>query len=168
MKKLRAIAVGLAALMLLTTGCDEGQEAAEMLPQMSDAQAKDIVEAYAEEALHLSGVSGFSQSSLTPGPCEGRRGEVSDGIYTIQGAYQLIVPGPEQQRVIDRVRDGWRALGYAITSERTFDPDRGGQVFARNPADGAEFVISTGEVPALSLAIYAGCFRRTTSEVQST
>ena len=134
-----------------------------MLPEMSDAQAEDIVAGYAEQALQLSGMSGFSQSSLSPGPCEGRRGEISDEIYTIQGAYQMIVPGPEQQRVIDRVRDGWRALGYSITSERTYGSERGGQVFARNPADGAEFVISTGEVPALSLAIYAGCYRRTPS-----
>ncbi len=165
---MRGIAVGFAALMFLTNAWDEGQEAAEMVPEMSDDQAKAIVAAYAEEALRLSGLAGFADGSLSPGPCEGRRGEHSDEIYTIQGAYQLVVAGQEQQRVIDRVRDGWRSLGYTITSERTFGPDDGGQVFARNPADGAEFVISTGEVPALSLAIYAGCYRRIATGSAST
>ena len=131
-----------------------------MLPEMSDDRAKEIVESYAEEALQLSGLSGFSEGSLSPAPCEGRRSEYSDEVYSIQGAYQLIVPGPEQQRVISRVRDGWRSLGYTITWERMLGRDRGGQVRATNPADGAQFSMSTGEIPALTLTIYAGCYRR--------
>ena len=63
------IAVGMAALMFLTTGCKEGQEAAGMLPHLSDDQAKEIVAAYAEEALRISGLAGYSRSALSPSPC---------------------------------------------------------------------------------------------------
>jgi hypothetical protein len=162
------IAVGVAALMFLTTGCKEGQEAAEMLPHLSDDQAKEIVAAYAEEALRISGLAGYSRSALSPSPCEGRRGEYSHEVYSIQGVYQLIVPGPEQQRVIDRVRDGWRSLRYTITWERSFGRDRGGQVRATNPVDGAQFSLSTGELPVITLAIHTGCYRRSAAGAEST
>jgi hypothetical protein len=157
MTRLLRITIMLVAVGCLTTACTERE--ADMAP-MDDATAEQIVERYAREALEFSGWSGFSEHSVAPGPCVGRQGEDSDTIYSMQGAYQLLVPGTDQLPLIDRVREGWQARGYTITAQRTLSAEQG-DVRATNPDDGASLVLTSGEIPAMLLLIHTGCYQRT-------
>ena len=157
MTRLRGAAL-LALTILTTTACTESEAP---MASMTDTAAQQIVERYAEEALDLSGWSGFSEQRLSPGPCVGRQGEHSDTIYAMQGTYQLMVPLPQQAAMLQRVKAGWAAAGYTITGDRTFPDDSGGEVKATNPADGAQLRLTSGEPPAMRLLIHSGCYQRT-------
>jgi hypothetical protein len=106
------------------------------------AIAKQIVDQYAKATLTYSGQSQFSQSDIGSMPCEGRRGELSDTIYTMIGTYQLLVPASEQPALLNRVRDAWQAQGYTITAQRTYPSNGGGEVNATDPNDGVLFSLS--------------------------
>lgn len=128
---------------------------------LTDDAARRLVADYADETLRLSGWSGFAQSRFSAAPCVGRRGETSDEIYAMQGAFQLLVPGPDQQALIDRVRAGWQSLRYTIVVARSFGPGLGGEVHAVNPGDATTLMLTSGAVPALALLLHSGCYRRT-------
>jgi hypothetical protein len=100
MTRLLRATITVVAVVCLTTACTRRE--ADVAP-MDDATAEQIVARYAQEALEFSGWSGFSEYSHSPSPCVGRHGEDSDTIYAMQGAYQLLVPGPEQLPLIERV-----------------------------------------------------------------
>jgi hypothetical protein len=69
------------------------------------------------------------------------------------------VPGPEQLPLIERVREGWKARGYTINSQRAISAEQG-DVRATNPSDGASLLLTSGEVPAMLLLIHTGCYQR--------
>ena len=110
------------------------------------------MERYAQEALDLSGWSGFSETRFSPMPCD-------DTAHAMQGTYQLMVPLDQQPGLLDRVRAGWEAAGYTITGQRSFDG--GGEVKATNPKDGAQLRLTTGEPPAVRLLIHTACYQPT-------
>jgi hypothetical protein len=156
MTRLLPATMTVVAVVCLTTACTRRE--ADVAP-MDDATAEQIVARYAQEALEFSGWSAFSEYSHSPSPCVGRHGEDSDTVYAMQGAYQLLVPGPEQLPLIERVREGWKARGYTINSQRAISAEQG-DVRATNPSDGASLLLTSGEVPAMLLLIHTGCYQR--------
>jgi hypothetical protein len=142
----------LLVLAILTlTACTESETT---MSAMTDTTAKEIVERYAQEALDLSGWSGFSETRFSPMPCDD-----DDTAHAMQGTYQLMVPLDQQPNLLDRLRAGWEAAGYTITGQRSFDG--GGEVKATNPKDGAQLRLTTGEPPAVRLLIHTACYQPT-------
>jgi hypothetical protein len=138
----------LLVLAILTiSACTESETT---MATMTDTTAKQSVERYAQEALDLSGWSGFSETRFSPMPCD-------DTAHAMQGTYQLMVPLEQQPGLLERVRAGWEAAGYTITGQRSFDG--GGEVKATNPRDGAQLRLTTGEPPAVRLLIHTACYQ---------
>jgi hypothetical protein len=146
----RALLASLTVLSL--TACNESETT---MATMTDTTAKQTVERYAQEALDLSGWSGFSETRFSPMPCDD-----DDTAHAMQGTYQLMVPLEQQPGLLDRVRAGWEAAGYTITGQRSFDG--GGEVKATNPRDGAQLRLTTGEPPAVRLLVHTACYQPTT------
>jgi hypothetical protein len=151
------LAASLLATLALTTACTDKEADVDI---QDPAVAKQIVDQYAQATLTYSGQNKFSEGDIASMPCEGKRGELSDMIYTMYGIYQLLVPAAEQHALIDRVRDAWHAKGYTITSQRTFPSDGLGEIRATNPNDGVQLSLTSGEPPAMRLSIYTKCHQR--------
>ncbi|GIM90930.1 hypothetical protein Ato02nite_027230 [Paractinoplanes toevensis] len=138
---------------LAVAGCDGGKDDVET-KTIDDAKA--VVQARAESvAGQLGGV--LTRPSLLDAPCTGRRGESGgDGVYFIQGGYQVALPAAEHVATAARVRDEWKAAGWTITDNRTIGTTA--ILAATTPDEFKVHLESTVQGSALALLVYSPCY----------
>jgi hypothetical protein len=162
------ILVALCAAVITLSGCTAGDGAENRkngkddVKQVSQAEARALVERYAHEVAAAVGTTPTAAGGLrtVANPCEGGGGELSDEVFSMLGSLQLALPEDEQLSTLARVRDRWTAQGYAVTEDRTFPDGRRGTLTVRNPGDGVEIALnSTSEAKALAVMITTPCYR---------
>jgi hypothetical protein len=126
---------------------------------LDPAVAEALVDRHARATLAASGAERFTRESIGPGPCVGRRGEVSDEVYAMVGSYQLLVDAPDQDAMIARVREAWEAAGHLVRSHRVFSSG-GGELTANVPDDQVTITLTSGEPPAMLLLVTTACHQR--------
>lgn len=124
-------------------------------------EARVVVERYGAETLELAGAVRTDTDAETPewSPCDGQ----PDDVYSMLLIWQIKVPPGTALQTLERVRERWRALGYRITKERTFDDDPSGDLSAVNPRDHHSLsLVATTEEPYFVLMISSPCYRSPT------
>jgi hypothetical protein len=149
----RTVVAVLAATALALSACS-GDDV-ETKPE-TDVSA--VVQQHAEAVAAIAGQA-LENSSLTPHGCTGPRGQISDTVYTVQGAYNLPAPtGEKHLDVIARILADWKTRGYMITDDRTVAADRG--VAAAKTPDGYKLDVETATPNGLAVFVDSPCYER--------
>jgi hypothetical protein len=147
------------AVLVAVTGCDAATGA--NVETKTEADVNQVVQQYADQVAALIGGVTFNESSKNAAACTGRMGESSDGVFSVQGAYQLPMDAARQLDTIARVRDAWKAQGYEITDDRTIADGRG--VLTARTGDGYSLDLSSTRPPtAMALLIHSACYESPT------
>jgi hypothetical protein len=148
----------LCAALIVATGCVSKKE--EDVKQVSHADARTLVETYAQQVATTIGNDQDNDLEVLPNPCDGKRGELSDTVYSMTGHAQIPVPEAEQLPTLARLRDQWTQQGYTITEDRTFPDGTRGTLVARTPTDDVRIrVQSTNPAVAFALMISTPCYQ---------
>ncbi|MGX6606173.1 hypothetical protein ACWKSP_29230 [Micromonosporaceae bacterium Da 78-11] len=146
------LAIALAVPLLLTACTDKGDD----VPTKSQADAKTAVQAQAEQVAALIG-SPLINPSLDPGPCTDPDGQTGDGIYTMQGAYQIMVPQADHTATATKIRDAWKTAGWNITDDRTVGT---AAIISATSTDGTYVHLESTTPPkAFALIVRSSCFQ---------
>jgi hypothetical protein len=120
----------------------------------ADAQA--AVQERAEQIATQVG-SALVNPKLSPSPCTGRKGESGGDVYSMQGAYQIMLPEAQHVPTAAKVRDAWKAAGWTITDDRTIGTSV--VLTAKTPDDYSVDLESTAPPQAVALIIRTPCYR---------
>jgi hypothetical protein len=156
--RLRCAAAALLAAAGLTA-CTTGG-AGTSVPTRAEADVTAEVNRYAQQVAEVIGGTRLDNPTTSPAQCTGKGGQFSADVFYVQGAYQLPLPVEQHRAALTTVRDRWKSDGLNITQDRTF-ANGGGEVSARNPADGYTLTLTSGKPPTiLALIVHSGCYRR--------
>jgi len=107
----------------------------------------------------------FVEVGLGAAPCEGRRGELSEEVYSVLGTYQVFLPAQRHRPILEGLRREWEARGWEIKQARNLDGDVRGELVAHDPASDVEYSLESTVPPdALGLSVFSPCYRRESGE----
>ncbi len=147
-----------AATVIAVAGCSNTKD------NMQTVAEHQIIQQVHQQAIQIAQVAGGELKILdeSAAPCEGRRGELSEEIYTVQGSYQLPIPEAEHDAALARLRDAWQQQGYTITTDQTVSSSGYARLEADNPDRYHLFVASTIPPTMLAVGINSPCYRSPT------
>ncbi len=150
------LAASTAAIILALAACTGGN-----VETKTEDEAKQVVRQRGEQVAALIGSGAFTQNTESPGPCEGRLGETSRDVFSVQGSYTLPLEPAKQLSTIARVREAWQANGYEITEDRTINQERG--ILRATSEDGFQLrIMSTPTPTSVGILIHSPCYRSPT------
>jgi hypothetical protein len=89
-------------------------------------------------------------------PCEGPDGTPRHDRFFVTARVQVPLAPERQRATLQLLRAEWLRRGYRITHERDRPELPGGQLDARNPADGYQLALTTTQPPtALAVSVYS-------------
>jgi hypothetical protein len=149
-----------ATTVIALAGCSGGPDE-DSKDNMQTAAENQVIQQVHERATGIAQVAGAELKIIgeSAAPCEGRKGELSDEIYTVQGSYQLPIPESEHAATLARLRDGWRRQNFTISTDPTTSPGRSARLEAVDPDQYHFFVASTIPPTMLGLRINSPCYK---------
>ena len=150
------VAVVLGTLLVLTACTGDGEEGGDVQAVLH-ADAKRWTADHAQRTAAAMGEDAALQpgEDPVPVPCDGK----PDGVYHVQGIYQILLPGDQHLDGLRRLREDWHRAGYEIRKERTFPDGTRGEISAVVPADSFAITVSSGQPPAMVVIIASPCYQ---------
>ena len=142
--------------VLALAGCSFGK--GDDVDTRTVAEVKQSVQEWADQVVTLIGDTSINTPSANDASCTGRAGESDRSIFYVQGGYSLPIAEEDQLATLARLREHWKAQGWTITDDRTFN-DSSGTLTVKTP-DGYSLDLSSTIPPiAFSLIIVSPCYK---------
>lgn len=151
------IVVAVLGAVLVLTACTGDKGEGGDVQAVAHADAKRWTADYAQRTAAALGEDAALQpgEDPVPVPCDGK----PDGVYHVQGIYQILLPGEQHLDGLRRLRENWQQAGYEIRKERTFPAGKGGEISAVVPADSFAITVSSGQPPAMVVIVASPCYQ---------
>jgi hypothetical protein len=126
----------------------------------SEADTTAAVQQYADQISAAVG-GPLTNAATNAAPCTGKLAETHSDVYTVQGTYRIAVPAEQHVATAARLRDTWKANGWKITDDRTFNNTEA-VVTAETPDGFNVNVESTKSGANIAIMVNSPCYKSPT------
>lgn len=152
----------LAASALAPCGCARTRVEGALETRSEDEVRRAVDQRAAQLAAALGGA--LDRPATTAVACEGRRGELSDRAFFVQGAYQLAVPAARHLTALDEARTRLASHGLTVTRARTYADGKTGELVMSDPKDGSTITLASARPPeSLAVFVHSRCYASPTA-----